>query len=156
MRQSVRRVMVTALVTAILTALLPARAQASSWMHVFIANTPGATCLAISDAGDGTIPTQQSCVDSNHQLWNVVEGSAGRYRIANNATGKCLAAASAFVVYQLTCASGTAQQWSLNGSGHTFQISNISVGNCIARHISSGAIVLGSCAPRGARWDLLF
>ena len=156
MRQSMWRVMVTALVTVILTALLPAGAQASSWAHVFIANTPGGTCLAISDAGEGTIPTQQSCVDSNYQLWNVVEGSVGRYRIANSATGKCLAAASTSVVYQLNCASGTAQQWRLIGSGHTFQISSYSVGSCIARHISSGAIVLGSCTPRAAQWDLLF
>ena len=155
MRQSVWRVMVTALAAAILAAMLPSGAQASPWMSVFIVNTLGGTCLAMPDAADGTIPAQQSCVDSNHQLWNFVDAVAG-YRIVNNATGKCLSAASAGVVYQLTCGSGTAQQWRLNGTGHTFQISSVSVGNCIARQLSGGAIVLGSCAPKLAKWDLLF
>ncbi len=157
MRQLAWRVTAAALVAVILAALLPAPAQASTWLHVFIASNPAGTCLAIADAGEGTVPTHESCLDINNQLWSLLDQGVGQYRIVNSATGKCLATGSSSVVFQLSCDLGTAQLWRLKGTGHTFRISSVSVGNCIDRRLAGSSVFLGSCTPSGvSQWDLLF
>lgn len=148
----------TALVAAmsLLITLLPAPAQASPWTHVWMENTPAGLCLSIPHAGEGAVPTQETCVDVGNQLWTFEDTTvAGRYRLRNTGTGHCLAANGTFAVHQLICGVGTLQQWTLTGSGNSFRVMNVAVGKCIARQ-ASGAIVLGSCTIFVAQWRLLF
>lgn len=140
--------------------LLPPPAPASPWLGVWIEDRPSETCVATPDASLGALITHDPCVDVGTQLWNFEDVAKLTVRIRNADTGLCLAATSPTAgtqVQQLLCGGGSSDTWTMTGSGNTFRISNTNGGGCLARKITGGsAVILGSCTPALAEWQLLF
>jgi hypothetical protein len=147
---------ITALVV---TFFLPPAAEASPWIGVWIEDRPSDTCVATPDGSPGALITHDPCVDIGNQLWNFEDVAKFTVRIRSSmGTGMCLAATSptgGSQVLQAPCGGGSSDVWTLTGSGNTFRISNTNGGGCLAR-TGGSAVVLGSCMPAFAEWQLLF